>query len=432
VSTSENKMGPQQRISADRGTPAAFDKTGCDTRAIADWLIAGARSASNMQCTIAELCERLLACGIPLWRFGLFVLTLDPLVQGVRFLWTPDAAVDVSPGSFEAFLSDDFRGSPVRHVIDTGVALRRKLRDKECPIDFTMLRELREQGASDYLVVPLFFINDTVHGAAFATQQPEGFTDAQIAALEAVVAPLARIAENRTLQRTAGTLLDTYVGNHAGSRILAGQIRRGDTTALNAAIWLSDMRGFTRRADHMPPQMLIDLLNRYFDCQVPAILRHGGEVLKFMGDGLLAIFAIDPNVNNTREICEAALAAACEARAAITTSFSAEARDPTQELRFGLALHVGEVLYGNIGSGNRLDFTCIGRAVNLAARIEKLTGEMKRTMLASEEFARHVPSKLVPVAEFLPRGFGTTRTVFGLEDETAGSSTSDRSRATGV
>jgi adenylate cyclase len=151
---------------------------------------------------------------------------------------------------------------------------------------------------------------------------------------------------------------------------------------------------------------------------VPAILRYGGEVLKFMGDGLLAIFAIAPNGNDMYEICGAALAAACEARSAIAKSFALKERDADYELRFGLALHVGEVLYGNIGSGNRLDFTCIGPAVNLAARIEKLTGEIGRTVLASEEFARHFPSKLMPVGEFVLRGFEIPRTVFGLEDET--------------
>jgi adenylate cyclase len=260
-------------------------------------------------------------------------------------------------------------------------------------------------------------MDGSVHGATFTTRHPGGFTDAQIAVLESVVAPLARVAENRTLQRTATTLLDTYVGNHAGARILAGQIRRGDTTTINAAIWLSDMRGFTSRADHLPPPTLVDLLNRYFDCQVPAIQRHGGQILKYMGDGLLAIFAIAPNGDNTHEICDTALAAACEARAAIATSFSAKGGDSGHGLRFGLALHVGEVLYGNIGSGNRLDFTCIGPAVNLAARIEKVSGEIGRTILASEEFARHFPSRLAPVGEFVLRGFETARTVFGLADE---------------
>jgi adenylate cyclase len=231
--------------------------------------------------------------------------------------------------------------------------------------------------------------------------------------LSQLVAPLTRVVEARVLQRKASVLLNTYVGTHA-SRVLAGQIRRGDTTSINAAIWLSDMRGFTRLADLLPPQTLVDELNRYFDCQVPAILKHGGEVLKYMGDGLLAIFAVTADGADDRKVCGAALAAAREARSAVSAASTAGDRS---SLRFGLALHIGEILYGNIGSENRLDFTCIGPAVNLAARIENLTGELGLTILASDEFAKRLPSEFAPVGEFSLRGFGTSRAVFGLKDE---------------
>jgi len=388
-----------------------------DTKTIVDWLADGARSTVRTQDALGELCERLLRCEIPIWRVGLFVLTLDPLVMGQRFLWKPGAEVDVTSAPFEAFLSDEFRNSPVRRVIETGVVLRRRLADKSCPMDFATVRELREQGATDYLAVPLFFADGVVHGATFATQQPGGFTDAQIADLESVFAPLSRVVENRTLRRTATTLLDTYVGNQGGSRILAGQIRRGDAETIDAAIWLSDMRGFTALTDRLKPQILFDLLNRYFDCQVPSIHRAGGEVLKFMGDGLLAIFPIAPDGKNAREVCSAALAAAREARAAVASSFDASLEHESYVMRFGLALHLGQVLYGNVGSGNRLDFTCIGPAVNLAARIEKLTGKLQRTILASSDFARECPSDFVPVGDFDLAGFATARSVFGLEDE---------------
>jgi adenylate cyclase len=391
--------------------------TGCDTKPIVDWLADGARSSADTQRVLAELCDRLVACGIPIGRVGLFVLSLHPQIMGQRFLWKPGAEVDVDSAPFEAFQTEDFRLSPVRRVMDSGTAVRRQLADANCPIDFATTRELQAQGVTDYLAVPLFFADGTVNAASFTTRRPGGFTDAQLAGLEAVIAPLVRVVENRALQRTASTLLDTYVGSHAGSRVLAGQIRRGDTTTIDAAIWLSDMRGFTHLADHLPPQILVDLLNRYFDCQVPAILAHGGEVLKFMGDGLLAIFAIAPDGGNSHQVCDAAFAAACEARTAVAASFATAADSADDGVRFGLALHVGKVLYGNIGSGSRLDFTCIGPAVNLAARIEKLTGALGRTILVSDEFARYLPSKFVPVGEFSLRGFETARPVFGLEDE---------------
>ena len=176
------------------------------------------------------------------------------------------------------------------HVSNTGEAFRRRLADPDCVMDYPVLHDLRDEGVTDYVVAPLHFSGGEVHFSSWATRQPGGFTDAEIEAIQSLIAPLARVAEIRAWYRVAGNLLTTYVGKNAGERVLAGHIRRGDTEAIHAAIWLSDMRGFTMLADTLPPQDLVDLLNRYFDCQVPAIIEHGGEVLKYMGDGLLAIF----------------------------------------------------------------------------------------------------------------------------------------------
>ena len=217
-------------------------------------------------------------------------------------------------------------------------------------------------------------------------------------------------------------MLDTYVGNRAGERILGGQIRRGHTETMQAAIWLSDLRGFTALSDRLEAEVIIDILNQYFDCQVPPILEHGGEVLKFMGDGLLAIFPTGHGAN-TGKVCSAALAAAHAARAKVAALEATEGDG--SGVRFGLALHLGDVLYGNIGSGNRLDFTCIGPAVNLAARLEKLAGRLGRTVLASEEFARNCHDDLVPIGKFAIAGFAEEQTAFGLGDESSGDERKD-------
>jgi adenylate cyclase len=378
-------------------------------RAAVDWLIDGARSASQPQDVLAQLSERLVACGIPLWRVAVFVRTLHPNVMGRRFLWRPDGEVELTEAPFELLETEYFRDSPIARVYQTGVAIRRKLADPDCPEDFPVLADLRAEAVTDYLVAPLIFSNGAVHAVTCTTRQPGGFTDAQIAGIEAVITPLARVAEIRALRRTASTLLDTYVGHDAGERILAGHIRRGDIEEIHAAIWLSDMRGFTALADSLSPHAMIDLLNRYFDCQVPVILDQGAEVLKFMGDGLLAIFAI---AGGEAEVCKRALAAARRAQ----ENIAALARSAMPGLRFGLALHIGDVLYGNIGSGNRLDFTCIGPAVNFAARIEKLAAQLGRAIVASEEFARHCPGEFAPLGEFNLAGFSAPQLVFGLED----------------
>ena len=278
-----------------------------EIRAVVDWLIDGARSAPLPQQVLAQLSERLVASGIPLWRVAVFVRTLHPNVMGRRLLWRPDAEVEVTEAAYELLETELFRDSPIARVYQTGEAIRRKLADPDCPDDFPVLADLRAEEVTDYLASPLVFSNGDIHAVTCTTRQPGGFTDAQMAGIEAIMTPLARVAEIRGLRRMASNLLDTYVGHDAGERILAGHIRRGDIEEIHAAIWLSDMRGFTALADGLPPRVLIDLLNRYFDCQVPVILDHGAEVLKFMGDGLLAIFAI---AGDETEMCQRALAAA--------------------------------------------------------------------------------------------------------------------------
>jgi adenylate cyclase len=381
-----------------------------DIKAIADWLIDGARSAVQPQEVLAQLCDRLVASGIPLWRVAVFVRTLHPQVMGRRFVWRPGTEVVSSEAPYELLETAEFRDNPIARVYQTGGPIRRRLADPDRALDFPVLAELRAEGVTDYLASPLLFTDGAIHAVTCTTREPGGFTDTQIAALEAIMTPLARVAEIRALRRTASVLLDTYVGHDAGERILAGHIRRGDIEEIHAAIWLSDMRGFTALADRQPPRVLIDLLNRYFDCQVPVILDHGAEVLKFMGDGLLAIFTI---AGDEAEVCKRALAAARQAQ----TNVAELSRTAMPGLRFGLALHIGDVLYGNIGSGNRLDFTCIGPAVNFAARIEKLAGELGRGILASGEFAQHCPHEFTALGEFTLPGFSAAQRVFGLEDE---------------
>jgi adenylate cyclase len=381
---------------------------------VVEWLVHGARNAPLSQEVLTELCQRMTAAGLPLWRVTVFVRTLHPEIVGRRFVWHPETGTEVTDGSFELLERRSFLESPMMHVANSGEPLRRRLADPDCVMDYPILHDLRAEGVTDYFVAPLHFSSGEVHFSSWATRQPGGFTDAEIEAIERVIPPLARIGEIRAWYRVAGNLLTTYIGKNAGERVLAGHIRRGDTEAIHAAIWLSDMRGFTMLADTLPPQQLVDLLNRYFDCQVPAIHERGGEVLKYMGDGLLAIFPIGAE-RDFVSVCAAALAAGRTARDNIAALHVAE---DGPALRFGLALHVGDVLFGNIGSGNRLDFTCIGPAVNLAARLEKLAGRLGRTILASEDFVDHCGDDgLQPVGRFAVAGFAAEQMVYGLDDE---------------
>jgi adenylate cyclase len=235
--------------------------------------------------------------------------------------------------------------------------------------------------------------------------------------LRALVPPLARVIEIISLHRTASILLDTYVGNRAGERILGGQIRRGHTETMRAAIWLSDLRGFTALSDRLSAETVVEILNGYFDCQVPAIRKHGGEILKFMGDGLLAVFPIAADDGNLKEVCGRVLEAARESRASVE-AMHYHCGDTIERFRFGVALHVGNILFGNIGGGNRLDFTCIGPAVNLAARLEKIAARLGRTIVASEGFAGVCAGSWSDLGEFPIAGFSRIQRVYGLAGET--------------
>ncbi|MDO9060080.1 MAG: adenylate/guanylate cyclase domain-containing protein, partial [Bradyrhizobium sp.] len=282
---------------------------------------------------------------------------------------------------------------------------------------FSIFDDLRAEGVTDYIALPLHFTDGLSHASSWTTRQPGGFTDQQVAALRALVPALARVIEIIQWRRTSSLLLDTYVGNRAGERILRGQIRRGHTDTMDAAIWLSDLRGFTALSDRLPAETVVDILNGYFDCQVAAIRDHGGEVLKFMGDGLLAVFPIDEYVGDVSQVCGHVLEAARESRASVE-AMHYPIGETVERFRFGVALHVGRILYGNIGGGNRLDFTCIGPAVNLAARLEKIAGKLNRTVVASAGFAGICAGGWDDLGEFPIAGFSKAERVYGLLDET--------------
>lgn len=379
-----------------------------------NWLIEGAQPASPEQ-KMASFCERLVAFGVPLWRTGVFIRTLHPEILGRNLIWQPGAGVEMGSVDFSFLDSDLFKHSPLSVVFEHGREFRADPQTQEAE-PFPILMDLRAEEATDYLALPLRFIDGSVNASSWTTKQPGGFTEAHIKVIRAVLPALSRYTEIIMLQRTAATLLDTYVGNRAGERILGGQIRRGHTDTMQAAIWLSDLRGFTPLSDRLPAETVVEILNLYFDCQVAAIREHGGEVLKFMGDGLLAVFPIAARGGDPVEVCRRVLHAARQSRASVE-ALRYDSGGTIERFRFGVALHVGQLLYGNIGGGNRLDFTCIGPAVNLAARLEKLTGKLHRTVVASEAFAGAEMNEWADLGEFPVAGFSAAQRVFGLRDE---------------
>jgi len=387
-----------------------------ELKTIADWMIDGARSAATPRHMMAECCERLVKADLPLWRVGVFIRTLHPDIFGRSYIWKAGAEVEIGTADFDFQDSPQFLNSPIAIVARDRIEFRGNPFGPESE-RFPILADLRAEGVTDYVALPLVSMDQEVHISSWTTLQPGGFTDDQLNALRSLIPALARYVEIIGLRYIASMLLDTYVGNRAGERILAGQIRRGHTDTMNAAIWLSDLRGFTALSDRLPAETVVDILNLYFDCQVHAIRNHGGEVLKFMGDGLLAVFPIAEPADDPRVVCGHVLEAARESRSSVD-ALRYPIGDTVERFRFGVALHVGRLLYGNIGGGNRLDFTCIGPAVNLAARLEKIAGRLHRTVVASAAFADACNCDWADLGEFPIAGFSSAPRVYGLADET--------------
>jgi adenylate cyclase len=380
-----------------------------------DWLTDGARSTRTPMALLEETGERLVAAGLPLWRAAAFVRTLHPDVYGRSFVWRQGAEVVVGTAGFDLPESAEFIRSPLAMLYASGHEVRYRLDDSESR-RFPFFDDMRAEGVTDYIALPLPFTDGSTHASSWTTREPGGFTDQHLAALRSIIPPFSRLGEIWALRRTATALLDTYVGNRAGERILAGEIRRGHAEAMHAAIWLSDLRGFTALSDRVAAGAVVDILNQYFDCQVPAIRKHGGEILKFMGDGLLAVFPIAEDGGNLGEVCARVLDAAREA-SALVDAMRYPSGQSVEQFRFGVALHIGEILFGNIGGMSRLDFTCIGPAVNLAARLEKIAARSGRTVVASAAFAGVATSLWTDLGEFPIAGFSKAQRVFGLREE---------------
>ncbi len=378
-----------------------------------DWLVDGVPGTRSPLVILGRIGRDLRGAGIPVDRIAAFVRSLHPHVAGRRFTWTPlmqDAEVADLP--WAGLQSSAFLNSPLPKIYETGLEYRTSL-EGAAPLEFIGLEDLRKAGMTEFIGAPMRFIGSTVNAVTFATSTPGGFTEDQREGLRWVVRPLSRVAETLALMRTAVNLLDTYVGRNAGERILSGKIQLGDTEKIRCVIWFSDLRGFTSMSGGKSPGDTIAVLNELFECQVPAIEAQGGEVLKFIGDGMLAIFAINDK-STPEQAAHAAAEASVRAFAALDKLNITRTARGAEPIKFGLSLHVGEVAYGNIGGANRLDFTAIGAAVNLASRIEGLTSKLGKNALLSEEVAQLLSRPTRSVGKFELKGVAEPQSVFEL------------------
>ncbi len=379
---------------------------------VVSWMLREGRHITRMREFGDEMCRRVFAAGIPIWRAFCSVSTLHPLIVGTAYIWrrTESGAKRMTaPHTFHG--TEEFTTSPIADVQRTRRTIRRRLEDPQCPLDYPVLRDFRNEGGSDYVAMPMVCSNGAVNCISWLTDRAGGFSDDDIEGLAGVAEALAIIVELQSTRRIARQLLDTYVGHRTGERVLSGAITRGSGEAVRAVIWFCDLRGFTTLADSMPRQKLIELLNDYFEIMVESVSAEGGEALKFMGDAMLAVFELGEK-DDPRAQCGAALRAAAAAAERIVARNLERRAAGEPEIQFGLALHLGEVSYGNIGAPNRLDFTVIGPAVNHAARLEKLASELGRRLVTSASFAAAAPEPLESLGLHHLRGVAEPQEIF--------------------
>lgn len=395
---------------------------------VADWLITRALTGADIETLFGGCCDRLRAAGIPISRGSIGFSTLHPLFAGTSLVWKPgEGLVSESFLHGEMLNTEAFQKSPIAVVLESGTPfLRRRLTGDDALVDFSVLETFRDEGATDYLInasafseTPTAYSNTEGMIASWLTDRPSGFSDRDIAALMRIQKRLAVACKVTIKEQTARNVLDAYLGRSAGKRVLQGQIKLGDGEEINAVIWFSDLRGSTPLAESMSKAQFLATLNDYFEVTAGAVIANGGEVLRFIGDAVLGIFPIGEGEMTAEEAAAAATSALREATARLKGANAGRARDGKPEISFGIGLHVGEVLYGNIGVPARVEFSVIGAAANEAARIESLTKTVGRDALASRAFVDLAPDGWRSVGRHPLRGVGEEIEVFARDEQVA-------------
>ena len=401
-----------------------FEESGTglgSVQVVADWLMAKALSGGEMENLLEGCCQRLRAAGIPLLRASLAFRTLHPLYAAVTVIWHRDRGLRTTGHLHETYgTTDEWRNSPFFHMLGTGIPfLRRRLVGAEAMVDFPVLEEFRDDGATDYLAYTMSFGDGKDDGilGSWTTDRSSGFSDREINALQRIQSRLAVVCKISIKEEISHNIVSAYLGPDAGRQVLNGHMKRGDYETIHAVIWYSDMRRSTTLADTLPAEEFLAAINSYFECTAGAVLKNGGEVLRFIGDAVLAIFPIREGAISEDAACEAALAAAREAQATLAKINRTRIDVGEEELAFGLGLHLGDVMYGNIGVPARLEFSVIGRAANEVARIEDMTKPSGHAVLASEDFVRHLPFVPKSLGHHEFRGVGHAIEIFVLSNE---------------
>ncbi|MDJ0614494.1 MAG: adenylate/guanylate cyclase domain-containing protein [Rhizobiaceae bacterium] len=371
-----------------------------DISTLSDWLITEARFVTDGVTLVEQLGNRLTDLGVPVWRLRVAQRFANPLLSAWGVIWRPNQPVNEYVISQAQMTTDTWIGSPFQYVTERRKSLRKNLQDLKTGIEHHVYYELAGEGGTDFFCLPLEYSDGSAQGMSVVTDSNEGFSERDIAIMTSLRNPLALVMEPLAVRRSLSSLLKTYLGSGPASSVVSGAIHQGDVTRMNAVIMAVDMRDFSKKSKEWPEEKLLNCLGGYFEIIVGSVHDNQGDILKFIGDGVLAVFPITDALTHEQQ-AQNALHAASSARSRLAKW---NENNPDMTLDFGMGLHIGEVTYGNVGSSARLDFTVIGDAVNLASRIEGYTKKLQKPVLCSAEFANSSKSTATSLGKFPIRG----------------------------
>ena len=384
------------------------------------WLVNTAWKTPEAEELVKQLAECLAEAGMSVDRLRIIIRTLHPQLFAMTYSWQDETdEVTVWRAPHTMVLSEQYQESPFAAIINGEGGVRRRLEGANPRLDYPVLTDLKAEGATDYVAMPMRFSDGQINIISLSSKAPGGFSVGDLGRFYEILPLLSRLFEVQALKMTASTLLGTYLGQNTGQRVLDGLIKRGDGETIHAVIWFSDLRNSTPLSESLSTDAYLSTLNEFFDCMVGAIVENGGEVLKFIGDAVLAIFPIPDPAATSQAACEQALSAARTARQRIQAINVKRIERKLSEIEFGIGLHRGDVTYGNIGSSDRLDFTVIGAAANEAARIQDLCKVLDIPILISSEFAERFGGDLISLGHHALRGVKTELEVLTLPELSA-------------
>jgi len=400
-------------------TPETAEDHSWARRPIAAWLADHRGGAVGAQEMFSGFCERLVAEGIPLHRVSLNLRDAHPQISGRGFFWVREQGLNQVAYDYQGYETPGYLDSPIKVIHDGAEGLRRHLVGDAAQLDFPILEDLKEAGATDFVAMPLVFADGARQYISFTTDRPEGFTSAELTRLYDLIPLFGLRVELEHARYTSNTLMETYLGRQAARRVLAGAIRRGEGESIKAIVLFADLRNFTKLVSQHSADDVVDTLSLYYEALAGPVDQFGGDIVKMMGDGLLAIFPVDPKTAGDeldRSAC-GAMAAVRLAAQNLASIKSEQLPEGVERLRAGFALHFGDITFGNIGSLDRLDFTVIGPAVNEAVRAEQLTKQLELPLVATESFAHlDCDIKLRSIGHHVLRGVPKPVEIFTPEE----------------